>query len=89
MTVIEAMGTGLPVIASNVGGLGDMVSPGRSGLLIEPTGQALAQAVEDLVKDPLLRERLGKNAREEAQAFRVEEMARRYERLYAQEGGSL
>ena len=89
MTVIEAMGTGLPVIASNVGGLGDMVSPGRSGLLIEPTGQDLAQAVEDLVKDPLLRERLGKNAREEAQAFRVEEMARRYERLYAQEGGSL
>lgn len=89
MTVIEAMGTGLPVIASRVGGLGDMVSSGYSGLLIAPTGEALAQAVETLVKDPQLREALGKNALQKAQAFRVEEMARRYEKLYQQEGGSL
>ena len=89
MTVIEAMGTGLPVIAAQVGGLTDMVSSGYSGMLIAPTGAALAQAVETLVKDPQLRETLGKNGLQKAQSFRVEEMARRYEKLYRQEGGSL
>ena len=88
MTVIEAMGTGLPVIAAQVGGLTDMVSSGYSGMLIAPTGAALAQAVETLVKDPQLRETLGKNGLQKAQSFRVEEMARRYEKLYRQEGGS-
>lgn len=89
MTVIEAMGTGLPVIASDVGGLRDMIHSGSSGLLIAPTGQALAQAVEALVKDPGLREDMGKNALLSARAFGAEEMARRYEQLYLQEGGGL
>ena len=83
MTVIEAMGTGLPVVASRVGGVPDMVTDGESGLLIEPTPEALARAVEKLVRSEELRERLGRHAREEAQRFSLEAMARGYEELYA------
>lgn len=86
MTVIEAMGTGLPVIASDVGGLRDMVEDGKSGILIEPTAQALAQAVMTLAQDEKTRQTMGEHARRAAQAFSVEEMARRYEELYEQKG---
>ena len=83
MTVIEAMGTGLPVVASRVGGVPDMVTDGESGLLIPPTAEALAQAIERLVKDEALRERLGTQARQEARRFSIEAMAQGYETLYA------
>lgn len=86
MTVIEAMGTGLPVIASDVGGLRDMVEDGKSGILIEPTAQALAQAVMTLARDEETRQAMGEHARRAAQAFGAEEMARRYEELYEQKG---
>ena len=83
MTIIEAMGTGLSVIASRVGGVPDMVTDGESGLLIEPTAEALAAAIEKLVRNEALRQSLGKKAREEAQRFSLPAMARGYEALYA------
>lgn len=91
MTIIEAMGTGLPVIAARVGGVPDMVSDGESGLLIAPTAEALAQAVERLIKDERLRERLGTQAKQDARRFSIEAMARGYEQLYARltEGAAL
>ena len=91
MTIIEAMGTGLPVIASRVGGVPDMVTDGESGLLIEPTAEALAQAIEKLVRSEELRQHLGRKAREEAKRFSLEAMARGYEALYARvaEGAAL
>lgn len=91
MTIIEAMGTGLPVIASRVGGVPDMVTDGESGLLIEPTAEALAQAVEKLVRSEELRQHLGRKAREAAKRFSLEAMARGYEALYARvaEGAAL
>lgn len=91
MTIIEAMGTGLPVIAARVGGVPDMVTDGESGLLIAPTAEELAQAIEKLVRDEALRQSLGRHAREAAQAFSLEAMARGYEALYASvtEGAAL
>ena len=83
MTIIEAMGTGLSIIASRVGGVPDMVTDGESGLLIGPTAEALAAAIEKLVRNEALRQSLGKKAREEAQRFSLPAMARGYEALYA------
>ena len=82
MTVIEAMGTGLPVIASRVGGLPDMIGDGKEGLLIDPTPEALAAAVSRLLSDEDLRQALGTAAVEAAQRFSVQTMARNYEMLY-------
>lgn len=82
MTIIEAMGTGLPIIASNVGGIPDMIENGVSGLLIAPNAQALADAIQALSEDMHLRSRLAKGALEKVHRFSAEEMANGYVSLY-------
>lgn len=82
MTIIEAMGTGLPVIASDVGGVGDMISNDHNGLLIRPDARELAQAIGRLLDDAELRQALGENARIESLRFSGETMARHYLELY-------
>ena len=56
MAVIEAMACGLPIIATQVGGLPDLVCPPLNGLLV-PAGRPdqLAEAICQLVADPQLR----------------------------------
>lgn len=82
MTIIEAMGTGLPCIASNVGGIPDMISNGVDGMLIEPNEGALVDAIESLYNDMTLRKKLGENAKKRAQSFSSEQMAREYIKVY-------
>lgn len=63
MAVIEAMACGLPIIASCVGGLPDLVTDGLNGLLVEP-GQIkqLAAVISHLVNAPMLRESMGQRS---------------------------
>lgn len=82
MTIIEAMGTGLPVVATAVGGVPDMISHRVSGLLTELTAQSVAEACEALAADEALREKLGKTAREESRRFSADFMAQRYAEEY-------
>lgn len=61
--VREAMTLGKPVIASDLGGMPDMIVDGESGLLIKPgDAQALASSLENLLTLPDLQQRLGTNA---------------------------
>ena len=62
-TILEAMATGLPVIASDIGGNPELVQEGVTGKLI-PVGDALAlaDAIESLSTDTALRERMGRAA---------------------------
>lgn len=49
----EAMAAGRPVVATSVGGVGDIVVPGRTGLLVEPqSASALAEAIKQLLDAP-------------------------------------
>lgn len=82
MTVIEAMGTGLPIVASNVGGIPDMVKDGESGLMTTLAPEDIARCCTALLSDEKLRERLGRRARAESGRFSAEEMARSYCRVY-------
>ena len=82
MTVIEAMGTGLPIVASNVGGIPDMVEDGESGLLTTGAPEDVARCCAALLSDEKLRQRLGRRARAESERFSAEEMARSYCRVY-------
>jgi len=66
---LEAMSCGLPVVASNVGGLNDLIVDGYNGLSAEPTAEALLEAVDRLIADASLRRKLGRNARATALAF--------------------
>jgi glycosyltransferase involved in cell wall biosynthesis len=62
--ILEAFAAGKPVIASNIGGIPELVEGGQDGLLFEP-GQAgeLAACIRSLVGDGRLRQRLGQSAR--------------------------
>jgi len=65
--VLEAMASGLPVIASRIAGNEELVLPGKTGLLIEPENQqALEKALQKLLKDPNTRQKMGQAGRERA-----------------------
>jgi glycosyltransferase involved in cell wall biosynthesis len=67
MSVVEAMAVGLPVVASAVGGIPELVQDGITGLLIATGDEAaLAEALDRLLQDPELRRRLGAAGRQHA-----------------------
>ncbi len=82
MVIAEAMATGLPIVASNVGGIPDMLRDGTSALLCEPEPHAIAACVERLVKDEGLRRHIGMNALRSAPNFGVNLMVERYMAVY-------
>ncbi len=60
MTVLEAMGAGLPVVSTRVGGIPEAVVDGETGILLEPGDVVcLAAALRTLAEDPGLRARMG------------------------------
>jgi sugar transferase (PEP-CTERM/EpsH1 system associated) len=82
--ILEAMATGLPVVATRVGGNPELVADGSSGFLVEPgSPAALADALRRYLGDPGLLARHGRAARELAQAeFSLERMVGEYGQLY-------
>jgi glycosyltransferase involved in cell wall biosynthesis len=82
--LLEAMATGLPCVASAIGGCRDVITDRQTGLLVPPRDTAALQgALQELLQSPALRERLGAAARRDAVArFGLEEMVGRYEACY-------
>jgi len=65
IVVMEAMASGLPVVASNISGIPELVEDNINGFLIPPSDAgALATAIERLIQEPDLRRRFGKAGRE-------------------------
>jgi glycosyltransferase involved in cell wall biosynthesis len=84
-SILEAMRAGLPVVASDVGGVGEAVTEGLTGLLT-PAGDAaaLAAALGRLLADPELRRNLGSAGRATYESrFRLERMVDRTDGIYA------
>jgi len=64
MSLLEAASCGRPMVATDVPGCREICRDGETGLLVPPRDpEALADALETLVRDPSLREKLGRNAR--------------------------
>lgn len=84
MSVLEAMATGVPVVASAVGGTPDLLDHGQCGVLVPPNDTAaLAAAFGDLLETPERRRALARAARARVEErYSEETVARRYERLY-------
>lgn len=83
-SLLEAMACGLPVIASKIGGVVDVVEDGKSGILFEPGDVSrLASAMIKLLNDNELRMRLGKEARKRiVDSFSIDRIADEYISLY-------
>lgn len=81
--VMEAMAYGVPVVATAVGGITELIEDGVSGLLVRPNdAAALAKAMTRLASDPKLRVMLGARARERAQSFNWAVCTDRYLEVY-------
>jgi glycosyltransferase involved in cell wall biosynthesis len=84
-TVLEAMASGRPVVATTTGGVVDMIMDGENGLLVPPGDESrLAETMARLLNDPDLRVRLAAGARERAERFTASAVAERLEAVYAQ-----
>ena len=85
VVLIEALMHGVPVIASESGGIVDIVRHERTGLLVKPGDSgALAEAIDRLASDPALRERLARDGREHARTtFSWDAIIDRLAELYA------
>lgn len=85
LSLLEAMSTGLPCVATAVGGNSDVLDAGRAGVLVpSDDSQALAEALLTLLRDPVRREGLGRAARDRVvQHYSLDAMVTAYERIYA------
>jgi sugar transferase (PEP-CTERM/EpsH1 system associated) len=83
-TIQEAMATGLPVVATRVGGADELVKDNETGLLVPPQDPAaFSQAMYTLTTDRSQRERMGAAGRQRAVTlFGLDRMIREYEQLY-------
>ena len=82
MTLIEAMGTGLPIVATAVGGIPDMLEDGKDALIVQNKKDELIKAISKMIDEKKLREKLGHNAVQRAKDFSSDVMAKQYLNLY-------
>ena len=82
-TLLDAMEAGVPIVATRVGGIPDLVRNDHNGLLVAPSNpDQLRFALLSLHDDPALAERLSAAGREVAAAFSLEAMVERYLDVY-------
>ncbi len=86
VALLEAMSSGLAVVATAVGGTPELVFDGETGCLVQPgDGAGLKQALLSVLQDSQLRERLGRNARSRIQAeYDLDQVAWRLAEFYRQ-----
>jgi L-malate glycosyltransferase len=85
VALMEALALGLPVVATDVGGIAEEMVDGDTALLVQPSdAAALANAIERIVVDPELRARLVAGAGRKAPDFDARRAVRRIEHIYAE-----
>ncbi|GAK51424.1 glycosyl transferase, group 1 [Candidatus Moduliflexus flocculans] len=89
VTLLEAMGVGVPIVATNVGGNPEVISDGETGFLVESdNADDMANKLLQLLQNDTLRQRMGNAGKERVHAlFSIEKMVRAYVDLYLSAAG--
>lgn len=84
ITILEAFAAGLPIVATSVGGIPDLVINGVNGFLVPPgSSLELAEALKELIQNPSLRLQIGNINREKAhQSYDIEKYANKLGEIY-------
>lgn len=78
-TIPEAMESGLPVVATNVGGVPEVIQNEKTGLLVEQKDpQAIAKAVDRILSDDVLRDTLVLNSKSIVDEFSLKSIEKKY-----------
>jgi glycosyltransferase involved in cell wall biosynthesis len=81
--LVEAMALGKPIVASNIGGIPDLVIHGKNGFLVPPKNpKELAKYIQILLEDEKKREKMGQAGKEIALNFSAENMVVKIAKLY-------
>jgi L-malate glycosyltransferase len=82
-TVLEALATGMPIVATKTGGTEELVLDGKSGFFVaQKSAEDLAEKLESLINDEALRLRFGQASRAGAEAMSWKNVAEKYVELY-------
>jgi len=83
-SLLEAVASGVPVVASNVGGIPEVITHGKEGILVEPgNAQQISQAVEKVMNDDKLAKSMGSAGKKTArERFSSEAMLTRTDKLF-------
>ncbi|MEM2144384.1 MAG: glycosyltransferase family 4 protein [Candidatus Jordarchaeaceae archaeon] len=80
---LEAMSSGIPIVASKIGGIPDVVKNGENGLLVPPKDHdALADAIIYLLNNEDVREKMGRKGKERVKDYSWDKIAEKYEEVY-------
>lgn len=83
LVTFEAAASGLPILATPVSGVRELIDDGQNGFLINREPRLIAERLRQLAADPALRRRLGDAARRSALDFSWQEMVVKHHELYA------
>lgn len=89
LSCLEAMACGKVVISGLVGGLSDLIIDNYNGLLVNVTPETLEAAIDDLIKNPEKRQRLGAKALETAAAFSLQQWKCRWAKALKESWGEI
>jgi glycosyltransferase involved in cell wall biosynthesis len=83
--LVEAMAAGRPVVASNTGGIPDLIRHGDNGLLVPPGDEsALAAAILKLIQNPAMAKEMGIRGKARCREFGLSAMVEKIDRLYGE-----
>jgi len=82
-TIIEAMAAQIPIISTKVGGIAELISDNRNGLLVRSkNSHGLAAAINKLIKNPAMAQKISFQAKEKLKDFNIQKMIKKTVEIY-------